>query len=647
MESLITLVQNRQYKKIYEGLKQGIYNIEETNENNSTAFIYAANQGEFDLLDNLYKAGCNIHQVNNFGTNALIACCNDEDTDFQKAQSLLKVFSQNKVKFNQLINFFTHAFNDYHLSDAYSEVLKQKICEEIIKIYGKEIKAINPQEIVEQFSGQSIFLNEYFKLFDNKAVDKHPVVQIVKNYLLDAQQLLKTHGYFGVNAQSSVLYDKEIKALIKEVGQQTEDLIAQKKPLLEGLNNIISGFCKKIHHRVPDTVELIKNMNQAYNECPEHTYYNLMTQLARCTDLDRLKNWMSSANLFDKKEKCLDMNQQQRMENLVNQYNLRGLYIDKSCNINQVLDNLEKAFKDITEFFQIRDDEIGQSELKISIENNNKNVSSMSKETTGGYNIITNTIFATEGSKISSTLLHEYTHYLQHLAYLKDRMSFTPDFDNNPEWKALDEILINTTVTKEEIIQSMPEYFQGILDTVLSLEQKEKVMDIAGKRLNGQYSEEQMIAECESLDIDTIYDMQFFSRNHFKDYIKAALIDKYASFDYNYWYLQDKEKERGYWQKPIEIHARLNQDLFDFHSVDATLTRTTFNASVEALKKLNENLVRLSRENVLARSQPLSEDNQAEVKEVKTKQIGNKILTMRELNENDVNMDTKNTNKIR
>jgi hypothetical protein len=40
MDSLITLIQEKKYKKIHEGLSQGLYNLEETNENNSTAFIF-------------------------------------------------------------------------------------------------------------------------------------------------------------------------------------------------------------------------------------------------------------------------------------------------------------------------------------------------------------------------------------------------------------------------------------------------------------------------------------------------------------------------------------------------------------------------------------------------------------------------------
>lgn len=641
MDSLITLIQEKKYNKIHEGLSQGLYDLEETNENNSTAFIFAASQGDFNLLNNLYKAGCNIHHINNMGVNALIACCHNDDKDFEKTQTLLKVFSLNNVKFNQLIDFFKQALNDSYLSDSYNETLKQKISEEIIRVYGKEIKACHPQQIVEQFARQPVFLNEYFKLFEHEALDKHPVIEILKIYLSEPEHLFKKHAYFGFNAQNSVIYDKEINALIKEVGQQTEDMIAQEKPLLEGLKDIIKHFCKEIYRSVPDTLGLIKNMNQAYNECPEHTYYNMMTQIVRCENIEDIKKWMMSANLSNK-EQYLDAQQQEKIEHLVNQYNLRGLYIDKSCNVHQVLSNLEKAFKDITVFFQIRDDEIGNSELKISIEKNQDNISVMSKETVGGYNSVTDTIFATETSKMSSILLHEYTHYLQHLAHPTDRMTFKPGFDNSAEWKNIEEILKNTVIKEEEIIQLMPDYVQSILNTPLSNKQKKEIMDMTDKTLKGQYSEEQIVKHLESMNIDTIYDIRFFFDNKLKEYISAALIDKYPSFDYNYWYLKDNGKEKGYWQQPVEIHARLNQDLFDFHSGEPTLTRTSLNASVEALKLLNKNMVKLSRETIFKRDEKPSvkvKDNQPKVN---AKQIGNKILKLREVNsENDADMDSK------
>jgi hypothetical protein len=370
---------------------------------------------------------------------------------------------------------------------------------------------------------------------------------------------------------------------------------------------IASGF---VDEKIKDSIEFIRqslypdtsfdtiqkqilalNFNQegnktlSYSENKYYFFIYLMTNQNLILPQELIHSLNNSVNLFNQNHLNEITN---KIGQLTQQYHFKSIQIDKNLNALDALEKLENNIACVKQFFNLKDEEVGEDLLSFTIHQNDTYLGTNhihDDKTSGVYALQAKAMLSSPAQR-ASTFLHEYTHFRQNLA-----------FENVEEFKYqfndVYDTLKNYKNNQEEVLQL-------IIDCVKDkLQSTQSIAYLIHRMLNENLEFNQIEVQLNHIIQQEI--LPNFSESNVLFHIKTRL-DSYHknaehSFETEFLHKLDNQNQASnlsYWERADEVHARMNEAAFDFYSHYHSMyefTKSAFDMTRPKLFAFNQLLI--------------------------------------------------------
>lgn len=571
--SLIPLLEENKTDEIMEAIENDFFDIHEVSQFGSDLFKAAFYYNEFEVAKKLlnYKNNAIFSRNINKEVSTLLINNIIHNTEVlsDKMHAYTQFMVENKI---ELYPDFQDFIKTLIENNTNIEQLRKIENIECLKLFFansvKEIKSLNSKDTIIEISQLQCpsLLQMYYDIceFDKLPIQEHPAFKLLKEVVTNPEQYYDYHIFsqedYTIKDNINALVVEEIEDNFKKINT-SKDFAKYFKKGRDFLPNIyrlqkMPFFDKKKYQssiEVENIYSAIKILNDNIlvenpdkfikyylNNWPSHYFYN------KHTNKEELKSEYNS-----------------QLQDLINRYDLKSIIIHKDRNTKQVVDIIKASIKEIQKFFNLEDNDVGNNELNLIFADSQSNKS-------GEYQIESMTIRMftkglTEEEEIS-IVLHEYTHYLQFkdnygvhkLNELKDMSKQWVDYSIKDFTKNLYNNFSNYYYMEEQ----KDNWLLLIEETLKQAENGNDFLNILKDKSSKLFKcilDSEDFKKAEAKHEVVMVDIYLNSQKN-KEYSYETLLWK--EYDNNRdLYVKNKNKKE-YWNEPIEIHARLNQDLY-------------------------------------------------------------------------------------
>jgi hypothetical protein len=562
-------------------------NINELNHNGSSLLFYPVIWKNVPFIQLLINKGCDINIVNKNGYSSLTWA----DKEIFEIIGKNKDLNKEKILPSLITSINSSCFKE-NIFSLFLEIFEQ----EIIKLPAEQIQHINraiftqKEPLMNKWNkfckshniSSSIInvFNQHMLKFSNKLQ-----VYVPNNNLsnsIDKQQAIDEYKslYNGVKNKFDQFVVDLTEATKHNNQQFTDNFLLSstiKKDMAQFLkpnevwNSAISNQdieCGLYKKEIFELYELTKSLISGKSNKEGIPHYLLSDKYIKLLNNDWEKIHL---------EKIIDISP---IQEVLIKYNLKCLVFDKKHNIDTLNHILNIGFLKISHVLKIEPLKIGQGELYIdcAIYETNENVlGSFFSEKNAlwlntnkiGLNAHIKDISQTKLNDLTSTFVHEYTHFLQYLNEPNPKIIFENNLKD--DWGNI----VNTINYKKYSKDDIHDIFITLVKKIMINEEvaidNDKIDNL--KLQFNEYFENNnssSLKKIKSIIIkDTTKENEEFV--YFKKMIELFKISykKPEAFQEELWRNYDKVfngkydiHKTTYWSNPIEIHARLNQEIF-------------------------------------------------------------------------------------
>lgn len=559
-------------------------NINELNHNGSSLLFYAVIWKNVPFIKLLLNKGCDVNIINRYGDSSLTLA------DKEVFEIIINNENLNKEKI--LPSLITSRWSSCYQKNNFSlflEVFEQ----EIIKLSHDQLQHINravvtiKEPLIEQWNTfcqnhninnniTNVFRHHMLKysnrnlsVFNNNcsnSIDKQQAIDAYKNLY---NEIKKKFNQFVFDLTEITKKKNQQKTDDFLLSSSIKREIAQFLKLNERGESAISNHdieCGLYKEEMSELYNLTKLLISGKSDSQGNPRY-----LSSDNYLNLLSNDWEKINL----ENNIDI---KPIQDMLTKYNLKGLVFDKNINIDTLIYVLNVVFSIIEDVLKIKSSKIGQGELFIdcSISKTNENALGIFSFEKKSLWINTNQIYLSDHIKdisqpelnnFISTFIHEYTHFLQFINENPQRI-----FENHleKEWKSILKTINYKKYSKEDIDNIFINFAKEIMLKEEILIENDKIDNL--KLQINDYFENHTISSLKKIKSIIIKDTTkenelFIDFKKMLDLFKEVTKNPEAFQEEiwkNYRKVFDGEynSEIRYWSDPIEIHARLNQEVF-------------------------------------------------------------------------------------
>lgn len=576
--SLIPLLEENKTDEIMEAIQSESFDIHEVSPFGNDLFKAAFYYKEFEVAEKLLHYKDNSIFSRDIDTEVSTILINNiihnSEVVSDKMQAYQVFMLEHKISiYPNFQGFVTRLIED----NKNIEQLKKLENIEYLKFFFvnsvKEIQSLNSKDTIIQIAQLQCpnLLKMYYDIceFDKLPIQEHPAFQLLKEVVTNPE---KYYDYYIFSQENYNIKDNINKLVIEEIEESFKKIKTSKD---------FAKYFKKGRDFLPNIYRLKKMPffdKKKYESSIEvdniHSAIKVLNDNVVVENPDKfikyyLNNWPSHYfyNKHTNKEE-LKSEDNSQLQDLIKKYDLKSIIIHKDRNIKQVVKIIKASIEEVQRFFKLKDEEIGNNELNL-IFTDRKN------DRSGEYQIdnIAIKMFTkhlTEEEEIS-IFLHEYTHYLQHkdshgiqkLNELKEMSEKWIDYSINDFTKKLYDNFRNYYYMEEQ----KENWLLLIEQTIKQAENGNDFLNILkdkSVKLFNTTSEYDYFKKEDSEHEVVMVDIYLESQKN-KDYSYEHLLWKEYDNNRNLYIKQKNRKE--YWNEPIEIHARLNQELY-FESID-------------------------------------------------------------------------------
>ena len=170
-------------------------------------------------------------------------------------------------------------------------------------------------------------------------------------------------------------------------------------------------------------------------------------------------------------------------------------------------------------------------------------------------------MFDDELRDLKSFFVHEYTHYLQVLA----ERNFNLDFNKNKEWLMIVDKIFNQNNVKENLFIKLKEMMIEELErNQFEIENKKSLSDEIEKLQNKDSNKDLSKIANNIISLCIKEQRTKEHKSYIYDNLKFIYDSNYTEINIQKLYLEKLNKDEGmqnYYDDPVELHARLNENL--------------------------------------------------------------------------------------
>jgi hypothetical protein len=308
---------------------------------------------------------------------------------------------------------------------------------------------------------------------------------------------------------------------------------------------------------------------------------------------------------------------EKELQKILSQYGIKSIILRTEEDIEDNIKNLYKYIHTVKEVFNLNDSEVGEALLHINLvqpEDANsikEYVKSNHKlgDLGGGYDDKVQTLVVFDNCNQEESLvtfLHEYTHFRQLIAnfnqtvkkefnLIYDDVFFKPTPEKMKEHldrtvDFLKKFTTDTTSIKDYLIKEMETNDHSFFHAI---KRKKEIKEIL---LLSMVDVQEVKQNWEVLYTVINNNLLKHNTNH--------------SFEQNIWKQRDKKIKMKYWLEPIEIHARINTELYNKHHLHSTsindkdFSTTTLERLESKIPKFNELCIQTYRDMKMLKQTP-------------------------------------------
>jgi acetolactate synthase small subunit len=581
--SLVPLLEENKSIETLQAIESGNFNIYEVSEKGNNLFSLAFYYKEFSVADKLLEFNKDNNQLflleidkklSEFLFESLMY---NSDTFFERLTEYKNFINRNNivlhVDFNEIIN--TLAYYDTSIFNKLENI-------ELLKFFLKDsindIKNLDQVDTIKNIASLKCpnLLKMYYEIceFDKLPIQEHPSFKLLKDVATHPTKYYDLYVISKDPDRENLEYNIEKQSIlkIKNEFEKIERVKDFSKYFKKGRDFLPDIF--KLHY-IPYFDRLLTSPGMEVDRI--HSAIHSLNESVLVENQEKflnyyLTNWPISyfAHKAKNHENIMSDDQKAELNKILTQYSLSNIFIHKDKDIDQIIKLINESINEIKVQFNLEDNEIGNNELSLIFNDINKQ-----KEQTLGYFSDSNkSINFSNGSSNEeniSIFIHEYTHYLQY----QDKTlihKLEPLGQLSKEWvdyqiKDFSENLFNYLAIDyyKDINNNQKENWLLFIESAIEkCQDGESLFNFIKKESSYLFKEE---------------DYKFFKDYNFANAIKIVDIyyetqkNKDHSYEYYLWDNYEKNKllisngkkknHREYWNSPLEIHARLNQDLYE------------------------------------------------------------------------------------
>lgn len=325
-----------------------------------------------------------------------------------------------------------------------------------------------------------------------------------------------------------------------------------------------------------------------------------------CNPIEALRKTLYEAY---KDSALISDEEKEEIKNLMNQYGIHSLTFRTNQEMAQVLTELKHYIDSTKKIFNIEDTEFGEGQLNINLVQVEdgysikgfKEANEKLGQVCGVYDNDRQTLalFKTENKEEACmSFLHEYTHFRQSIAHFHKTMK--KDFN-----ALYEEVFLKPTPNKNlENIDKTMEVLKKYIKHIDPI--KEYVLKEIQSNENGFFYEMKRKKEIKNLVLNSVNQFDEKIKNWELVYtiIQNNILgfNQNHSYEQNIWQKRDKKNKQTYWLDAMEIHARINTELYNqnyLHSEanqDKDFSHETLNQLNSKMPKFNQLCLDIFRE---------------------------------------------------
>lgn len=561
-------------------INKGNFNPEETSENGRNLLCVSLILNQLSIAETLVKfANSNDTNFNLENTDIIEQVINDKELLIQTSRFIKKN--------NLLLGEFKFTYlgwianNSEHLSNPDYFMAFKNLCLDNLD----SIKKLDPfQTIMELgFIGNKKLIELYYNIceFNTLPIQQNPFFGLLKQVCLNAPQYFDYHSCslpakktdWQINIDAMTALDKMFDTLVKpELFRQFVISFQLTKCLSKPPNTHtrairpVDQFNKYLEtHQLGETIAIVAKKAIMYDK-------NLFTkEFLLEWPLLYFKNKSYIQDHFYERQWALTLTQAENklVTAAVEKYNLLGFGFAKNISVEKALGILEEFVLDVKKVFPIQGDNLGNGQLWINLcsESQHNRLASGLIQGAVSFTDSDNMLLTIKYSEYNhedtiSTLLHEYTHFMQFNNPNSAEIALSDLTQEAFKWAEFSKVdfasVLLYEISKGLIwAQELVEENQPQLVATMSNLLEHPIENFKPSCQHRFKSINEDISELIQNSIDHIFYMV-------EIYYKNQECKK-SSYEHQLWDYYDKKfpkgYDRNYWKKPVEIHARLNQDL--------------------------------------------------------------------------------------
>lgn len=622
---LIPLFEENKTEEILQHIKSERFDPLEISENGRSLLAVALLLGKYNIADNLMQ----YHKKNNIAINL--------NNMKYKNESIIRDIIDNKDLLEGMYIFFKrHNLNinickfDFVnscrlIANAKLEKNKEylscfrKVCE----AHKNNINALDPLKTIMKLGkiGSHQLIEIYYDICDFNNIDltAHPSFILLKDVLVNAPKYFNSQVYVSSNENSNHI-NKEAIIDLSKILEEIKDNVKFNKYFKgnKDINACLSRICY--------TTSL--NYSTLYNLEPYTEYVNLSMiindlsnkKLMGIDDAAKLvktyleqwpihyfngKSYADCFNDVNDIELTVNEHNDRQFNTIITKYNLLGISFSKDIEPSLIISIFEKFDSAIKNIFNLENEYIGNNQIWFNFSSRLQEKRDQQRGNNGFFRhgnleikqMFIDTLVSSEDiNKMVSILVHEYTHFMQlnndeskkisndslhdlgreaykwvefskedfanfYLKYILEGFGFSQSF-----FCLHKKLLIESVVSSLDIdipLSMFPEKFLNKIDNLLDSDEGQQLHTILNNIVP------------KNLNLVKAY------------YISEQ--ERSCSYEFTLWMNYDKEAKQYYWCQPVEIHARLNENLLfqKIGEIDSTIIINP--KKLEAMKDMIEN----------------------------------------------------------
>lgn len=614
-------------------INQGIFDISEHSEGGRNLLALALSLGRYNIADRLiqFSQENNIHfpiyeKIEGFKTTD---CVYDVIFDKPLLNGLCHFIVKHNLSFEQfdfasycrIINFNKFDEDDYHFT------LFRKIC----SLNKDHIKKLDPINTIISLGkiGNKKLIKMYYEIcdFDKLPINEHPSFKLLKDVCINSPKYSDHHTCYINELFSHNINENKIKRLSSLINDIQDDYSFRlafnykNKGILEQLSHIFKNNNKHLYidslipyHEYQHVFNILSSfVGNQLNQIPlneQHRHFKKRYLTEWPTFYFKNKSYAQINKYIDLE---LGKENETNIKNIINQFNLIGLSFAKDIKPQEIIIILNRFASEIKEIFPIQDNNLANQQLWINFFSHSQFPHNLPIEEEGSLSIryfkdkmFLNVYYhAYDHEKTLSTLIHEYTHFMQFNSQTAENFSNTELLKLQKEsYKWVDfskedfshYFLVQVCDKWEDLSDLIQENNLFLINKITSL--LDKPWEKFGEELikSAQF----MFSKDEYPDTENRFNEKVM---HYLPLVKIYQeSQQQQQFSYEYYLWKKNRKNERYLNNPIEIHARFNQALHgqitNSDAIELAINPKKLEAMKSMIKSFNHTYLNIFQDNI-------------------------------------------------